>query len=147
MKQAATTASPKLTTGACACGAVQYRLSGDLRGVIACHCEECRRTSGHFVAATAVNKRNFELVEQRGLKWFQDKPGLRRGFCNECGSSLFFEDQDGDRISIAAGSLDDDLGLKTVAHIFAAEAGHYYAVVESGVPVTMDGSHAIQLPD
>ena len=38
-------------TGGCLCGGVRYVVEGALREVIACHCSQCRRTSGHFVAA------------------------------------------------------------------------------------------------
>ena len=39
-------------TSDCLCGVVRYEVRGPLRPVIACHCTQCRRTSGPFVAAT-----------------------------------------------------------------------------------------------
>lgn len=132
-------------TGGCVCGAVRYQVNGSLRPVIACHCEQCRRFSGHFVAATATRKIYFQWLNTNGLKWYSYQPGLRQGFCQECGSSLFFEDEQGERISIAAGSLDCPQGLKIAAHIFAAEAGDYY-LIDHSVPVALDGSHSVQLP-
>jgi hypothetical protein len=127
------------------CGQVRYSVQGELRDIICCHCEQCRRSSGHFVAATACRKENFRLLAQDTLKWYSAKAGLRRGFCAECGSSLFFEDLNGERISIAAGTLDRSDGLKIATHIFAAEAGGYYRI-DAGVPVSADGSHAVPLP-
>lgn len=132
-------------TGGCICGAVRYQVNGSLRPVIACHCEQCRRFSGHFVAATATRKNYFQLLNASGLKWYSYQSGLRQGFCQNCGSSLFFEDEQGERISIAAGSLDQPQGLNIAAHIFVAEAGDYYPIDHS-VPVAMDGSHSVQLP-
>ncbi len=41
-------------TGSCECGAVVFELSGKLRDVVACHCGQCRKTSGHYWAATSV---------------------------------------------------------------------------------------------
>ncbi|MDQ7071565.1 MAG: hypothetical protein Q9M48_12655 [Rhodobacterales bacterium] len=38
--------------GGCNCGRVTYRVRGPLRPVIACHCSQCRKASGYFVAAT-----------------------------------------------------------------------------------------------
>jgi hypothetical protein len=133
------------STGGCMCGQVRYAVQGRLRDIICCHCEQCRRSSGHFVAATACRKANFRLLSQDTLKWFSLKPGLRRGFCGACGSSLFFEDIDGERMSIAAGSLDAAAGLKVAAHIYAAEAGGYYRI-ESDVPVAAGGTHAVAMP-
>ena len=135
----------KPITGGCICGAVRYQVNGALRPVIACHCEQCRRFSGHFVAATATRKAYFQWLKVDGLKWYSYQSGLRQGFCQECGASLFFEDEQGERISIAAGSLDQPHDLKLVAHIFAAEAGDYYQF-DANVPISMDGTHWVQLP-
>ncbi|MDP8984982.1 MAG: GFA family protein [Pseudomonadota bacterium] len=132
-------------TGGCQCGRVRYAVRGKLRGVIACHCIQCRRTSGHFVAATACRRGTFTLVKDHTLKWYVAVPGFRRGFCNECGSSLFFEKEGDDRISIAAGSLDEPQGLKIEAHIFAGEAGDYYEI-DALVPVSRGGDHNVALP-
>ena len=41
-----------LHTGSCLCGSVRFRISGHLRGVVYCHCWQCRKQTGHFVAAT-----------------------------------------------------------------------------------------------
>lgn len=131
--------------GGCACGQVRYEVRGPLRDVIACHCIQCRRTSGHFVAATACRRPAFKLVKGETLKWYVAVPGFRRGFCSECGSSLFFEEETGERISIAAGSLDKPRGLKIAAHIFAREAGEYYEI-DPRAPVSQDGDHDVALP-
>jgi len=61
-------------------------------------------------AATACRRREFTLVKQQTLKWYVAVPGFRRGFCSECGSSLFFEQDGGERVSIAAGTLDKPQG-------------------------------------
>jgi hypothetical protein len=132
-------------TGGCQCGRVRYEVRGKLRDVIACHCFQCRRTSGHFVAATACRRGAFFLVKHDSLRWYVAVPGFRRGFCNECGSSLFFEEEGGERVSIAAGSLDKAQGLKIAAHIFAREAGDYYKI-DALVPVSQGGDHHVALP-
>ncbi len=133
-------------TGGCACGGVRYAVSGTLRAIIACHCEQCRRTSGHFVAATACRRAHFQLLRQDSLQWYSAVLGFRRGFCNVCGASLFFEETGGERVSIAAGSLDAPQGLHIAAHIYTAEAGDYYHL-EPDVPASPDGTHHVALPD
>ena len=135
----------QVISGGCLCGGVRYEVRGKLRDVIACHCIQCRRTSGHFVAATACRRRAFTLVKEGTLRWYVAVAGFRRGFCSECGSSLFFEETGGERVSIAAGSLDKPQGLKIAAHIFAREAGDYYEI-DSVVPVSQNGNHNVALP-
>lgn len=133
-------------SGGCLCGAVRYEVTGKLRNIIACHCVQCRRSSGHFVAATACRKVHFRLVQQEGLRWYSAVHGHRRGFCQVCGSSLFFEEVAGERMSIAAGSLDAPQGLTIAAHIFTSEAGDYYAI-DPQTPASPLGEHHVALPD
>ena len=117
-----------LLTGGCLCGGVRYRLSGEARGIINCFCNQCRKTSGHHVAATSVANTDFELLRQDTLKWFQSSPQARRGFCGDCGSSLFWRRQDGDMISIMAGTIDSPTGLATVENIFTQDMGDYHQI-------------------
>ncbi len=78
--------SPK--TGACLCGAVRYRITGPLRAVVACHCTQCRRTTGHFMAATAARRRDFKLLSQAELCWYVSSPEARRRRAAECARAL-----------------------------------------------------------
>ncbi|WP_282608157.1 GFA family protein [Pelagibius sp. Alg239-R121] len=114
--------------GGCICGAVRYRVSGQLADVIACHCRECRRMSGHYYAATAASQEAFEITETSGLAWFGSSKSSRRGFCRVCGSSLFFDHGPNEPVGIAAGSIDGKPTLKLAAHIYVDEAGDYYAI-------------------
>lgn len=113
-------------TGGCLCGAVRYRIDGPVRDVVACHCGQCRKTTGHFMAAVSVPQDRFEMTEARGLKWYRSSDIARRGFCGECGSTLFWLPDTGSHVSIAAGTLDDDSGLRLQGHIFTATKGGYY---------------------
>src|SRR3712207_4521999 len=105
-------------TGGCLCGAVRYEVRGSLRPVVDCHCTQCRRTSGHFAAFTATRSENLVLTESEGLRWYRSSETARRAFCEICGSSLLWERAPGERVSIAAGTLDAPTGLETVAHVF-----------------------------
>jgi len=128
-------------SGGCLCGGVRYRIDGECRDIICCHCENCRRTHGHFSAYTALRKTDLTLVASDTLQWFHDaSPDTWRGFCNRCGASLFWDMRDGaGRISVAAGSLDDSGRLKVVGHIHMAESGKYYRV-DDGLPCFDGGS-------
>jgi hypothetical protein len=116
---------------------VRYEVRGPLRDVLLCHCVECRRWSGHVFAATAARREHLVLLEDRGLRWIVS-PGsesdARRGFCGECGSSLFWDAPARDTISIAAGSLDEPTGLRSVGHVYVSQAGDYYELLEDGLP-------------
>ena len=120
-------------TGGCLCGAVRYRVTGPLRPVVACHCGQCRRTSGHFAAFTACAAGDLVMESDRGLRWYRSSPEAERGFCGECGSNLFWKRVQGNAVSIAAGTLDGATGLSIGGHLFIADKGDYYAIAD-GVP-------------
>ncbi len=129
---------PANYTGGCLCGAVKYRVHGPLRPVIACHCEQCRRTSGHYVAATAARNEDFALIEDRGLEWYRSSARARRGFCRTCGSSLFWKPADKDRIHIMAGTLDQPTGLKSEMHIFVDQIADYHTLPAGVISLTSE---------
>ena len=66
----------------------------------------CRKTHGHIGAYTATPKTALRLTESRGLRWYASSAIARRGFCGECGSSLFWEPMAKDYVAVAAGTLD-----------------------------------------
>ena len=126
-----------MATGRCLCGAVRYEIRGTLRDVLICHCEECRRWHGHVSASTAARREDLVLLEQHGLRWIQSPrsdAGARRGFCGECGSSLFWDAPERPTVSIAAGTLDEPTGLRSAAHWYVSQAGDYYDLPADGLP-------------
>jgi hypothetical protein len=119
--------------GGCLCGAVRFELRGQLTSVTYCHCSMCRKWHGHIGAYAAVDLADLAFVDERGLKWYRSSPEVRRGFCGECGSSLFFEEQGRPKMAFCAGTLDEPTGLKSKAHIFVASKGDYYGLVDDGL--------------
>jgi hypothetical protein len=121
------------TLGRCLCGAVSYTVSGSLRPVIFCHCKMCRRTSGHYVAATACMLSQLTIEPSEHLRWYQSSSEAQRGFCGQCGSNLFWKPTSGAYVSIWAGTLADPTGLSGAEHIFVADKGDYYTL-DDGLP-------------
>ncbi len=117
-------------SGGCLCGGVRYRVDGPLHDVVACHCSQCRRTTGHFFASTGCSRSALTLEKAATLAWYDSSPGVRRGFCARCGSSLFWERSSSHGIAILAGTLDAPTGLRLVRHIYTADKGDYYAIAD-----------------
>lgn len=117
-----------IATGACLCGAVRYEVERPLRDVVVCHCEMCRKAHGHVGAYTAAPKSALHISETRALEWYASSPIARRGFCRDCGSTLFWQRTQSDMISIAAGTVDAPTGLRTSLQIHVDSAGDYYDV-------------------
>ena len=76
-------------TGGCQCGAVRFRIRGELGRPSICHCRMCQKAFGSFFGP---------LVSANGLRWTRGEPKrfassnlIRRGFCADCGTPLTYE--------------------------------------------------------
>ncbi len=118
--------------GSCLCGGVAYHVSGRVRGVVNCFCRQCRKTSGHHVAATRASWNSVELLSQETLAWYESSPGVRRGFCQRCGGNLFWDSGRNNEVSIMAGTLQTPTGLPTVANIHIEDASDYHELPTPG---------------
>ncbi len=106
-------------TGGCLCGAVRFvaTLKDDELGV--CHCGMCRKwAGGPFVTASSEQ---VTWEDDSHVATFTSSQWAERGFCDTCGSTLFYRLTAGGskgRTIIAAGSLDDLDGLRLTREIF-----------------------------
>ncbi|MEM5501261.1 GFA family protein [Ahrensia kielensis] len=123
-----------MAKGSCHCGAVSFDVSGELRKVIYCHCEQCRKQTGHFVAATSAADKDIDIHGGDNLTWYAASETAKRGFCSHCGSVLFWKSNGSDKTSIMAGSLEKPTGLVADRHIYVADKGDYYEICD-GLPV------------
>jgi hypothetical protein len=117
----------RTTSGRCLCGAVTYTVTGPLRDVTDCHCERCRRFTGHHMAASAAAVADLHIEDGGGRLTWHPVPGAAYGFCGTCGSSLFWRaDSDPGRMSVCAGTLDAPTGLTTVEAWWTSQASDYF---------------------
>lgn len=119
--------------GSCHCRAVSFEVSGELRKVIYCHCEQCRKQTGHFVAATSALNDHLTIHGEENLTWYAASDSAKRGFCSHCGSILFWRGNNSEKTSIMAGSFEKPSGLVADRHIYVADMGDYYEICD-GLP-------------
>ena len=117
-----------MKTGSCLCGDVRFELRGPLDGVIACHCTQCRKQTGHHWASTHTADADLRFVADSTLRWYRSSDRAQRGFCSRCGSSLFWKTDGSTVTSVCAGSIDGLTGLQVAGHIFVADQGDYYSL-------------------
>lgn len=118
-----------MKTGSCLCGAVAFEITGPMKDALACHCSQCRKMTGNYWTSSQMADADLKFNKQDGLKWFASSDFAKRGFCKECGSSLFWKQNDSNTISVCAGSIDGKTELKLDGHIFCDDAGDYYEIV------------------
>ena len=120
-------------SGSCLCGAVRFTARGPLRGVIYCHCTQCRKQTGHFYAATNVQTEDLTVTGADRVVWYAASSEAKRGFCGTCGSTLFWKATDYPYTSVLAGAFDGTTGLQGLRHDFVANKGDYYQITD-GLP-------------
>ena len=101
-------------SGHCLCGAVRFQTRGLLRDVIYCHCSQCRKGHGAAFASYASVPRDALriLSGESSIRAYASSATVKREFCSECGSTLFWSRSTGefaDWVSIALGTLDTPL--------------------------------------
>lgn len=112
---------PDLITGACLCEGVRFEVTPPTKWCAHCHCTMCRRAHGAGVVTWfGVTSERFRLVAGADLlKWYQSSADARRGFCGQCGSTLFFE---GARWTgethIARASVAGKIDREPTAHVY-----------------------------
>jgi len=122
--------------GSCLCGRVTVRVEGELeQQPEACHCVQCRKQSGHFLAAVNVRKRRLTVQGEENVRWYRSSEKVERGFCKTCGSVLFWApNMEGyEWIAVAMGLFDGPTGTRLGKHTFVADKGDYYDLSD-GVP-------------
>ena len=114
--------------GACLCGAVSLRISGEKSDIIHCHCSLCRKNSGTAYATNGfINTADFEIVSGDDcLTTFAFKPGRNRHFCTQCGSPVYSSnDQDPTRLRIRLGILTSDISERPISHNFVTSKANW----------------------
>lgn len=117
--------------GSCLCGAIKLHIDSLDRDVIICHCQQCRKQTGHVVAATRALDSKLTVIDRRidgeeCLTWYEASENAKRGFCKQCGSLLFWKLNGTEHTSIMAGCLESPTHLKTISHIYTEDKGDYY---------------------
>nr|WP_296104059.1 GFA family protein [uncultured Agrobacterium sp.] len=99
-------------TGGCQCGAIRFRVEGDLKDSSICHCRMCQKAFGAYYAPlVSVRGATFEWTRGEP-KRFRSSNHVKRGFCGDCGTPLTYEAPDG--MAIASGAFDDPSVLPPV---------------------------------
>jgi hypothetical protein len=106
-------------SGACLCGGVKFEID-EARSLTFCHCSNCRKLSGAHVASYVhVDADKYRLLAGDHLiQSFEAAPGSFRNFCRVCSSTVPGKAPYLTTVSVPAGLLDDDPGVRPKLHVF-----------------------------
>jgi hypothetical protein len=125
-------AEQPIGSGRCYCGAVVFRVEGPVGAPCICHCESCRRATGApFVAWGTVDSAHFH-IERGTLQHVKRSPGIERGFCAVCGTSLTYQESP-DKIDFVLAALNDSGRWPPVMHIWLQDKLPWI-VIADGLP-------------
>ena len=94
-------------TGGCQCGAIRFHATALRENPHVCYCRMCQKATGNLFAALVG-------VRHEHLTWTHGKPAefdssdlAARGFCPNCGTSLYYRSHGGPHVSISIGAFDE----------------------------------------
>jgi len=124
-----------MVKGECNCGTVSYEASGELFGVVICHCSICRRLTGSAgIAVVLVSNDGFAWTGGEGSINTWSKPGhdWQTWFCSIC-SSPVPGPNDEERMFIPAGSLTEGhQTLEVTHHIWVDSKANWDLIGDAG---------------
>ena len=117
--------------GTCLCGSVTLEVEGELEHAPeACHCSQCRKQSGHFLAGVNVRRDALTIHGAGSVTWYRSSEKVQRGFCSVCGSTLFWNPtiEGYEFTAVAMGLFELPTGVRLAKHTFVDDKGDYYDI-------------------
>ena len=120
-----------MITGNCLCGAVSWQVDKLVDGMSHCHCTMCRKAHAAPFATylfSTFDDFKWQSGEDKIVR-YESSPGFTRAFCSDCGS-VVPEGFLGEGVSIPAGCMNEDPGLKPDCHIFVAKKAPWHEITD-----------------
>jgi len=109
-------------TGSCLCGAVRWKLEARPLAVNACHCTDCKKTTGATnVVMLIANNDAFSFTGEIDIYRKRADSGRELDIkrCAKCGTRMFHHNLASNAlVFIAAGTLDDSSWAVPTSHIW-----------------------------
>jgi hypothetical protein len=120
--------------GSCFCAYVTYAIDVEPLYACHCHCHSCQQAAGApFVTWATFPAAAFRIAEGV-IAEYRSSPGVTRGFCAQCGTSLTYtnEDRPGE-IDITVASLAEPQRIVPRSHIWVENKAPWL-VIDDGLP-------------
>ncbi len=122
-------------TGGCFCREVRIEVQDPEKFACLCHCQSCQRAAGAPVVAWATYARDSFSVTSGEMHWHESSPGVLRGICANCGTSLTYENKKRPgEIDLTLNCLDDPTQPELKAHIWTRDK-QPWLLIDDGLPV------------
>ncbi|MGQ0558566.1 MAG: GFA family protein [Sphingosinicella sp.] len=111
-----------MASGRCHCGAIGFEAEGEPAYHAICHCADCRHHAGAPMVAWAAFPAAAVTVRGEPRTYSSSEHG-RRLFCGDCGTSLFYTNEQAlpGLFDIQSATFDDPSELAPAIHVQTAE--------------------------
>jgi hypothetical protein len=121
---------PRMTSGACLCGAIEYEVDGPFRDLIHCHCSMCRKHHGAPFGTYAVAPNagfRWKRGEAEVVELKSSSSGVRR-FCKTCSAKAPTIGKT--MVAIPAGNLIGPIEAASVYHVFVGSKAPWHVIAD-----------------
>jgi hypothetical protein len=127
--------------GTCLCGAVRVAAKPKSNSIGACHCTMCRKWGGGpFLAVECESEVDFEGAEH--ISTFSSSEWAERGFCQKCGTHLFYRLKQEGHFAIPVGLFDGADQWQLTEQIFIEQKPSFYSFAEKTKNLTGEEAFA-----
>ena len=111
--------------GSCLCGATRIFVSKMSKNIGGCHCQMCRKWGGGPLLAVDCGS-NVLFEGEENITIFNSSQWAERGFCNQCGTHLFYRFKQNNQYFIPVGLFEQPQDFVFDSQIFIDEKPEYY---------------------
>ena len=121
--------------GGCLCGNIRYRIERKHLNAMHCYCGMCRKAHGTALSTHLVARPDqVSWLNDHARHVYASSPDAYREFCPVCGTHILVHGQTGDgTLAIPAGTLDEDVPVTILGHMFTADRVGWYEI-RDGLP-------------
>ncbi|MBP8227595.1 MAG: GFA family protein [Pararheinheimera sp.] len=134
--------TPGAIHGHCLCGKVNIKATGVALSAGACHCQYCRRWSGGPLFTLDCGT-EVKLDGACFISAFHSSEWAERGFCNNCGTHLFYRLKQNGRYFIPVGLFGPLKDLVFDHQIFIEQKPDWYCFANKTSELTGDEIFAL----
>ncbi len=111
--------------GSCLCGETQITVKDISKSVGACHCEMCRKWGGGPLMAVDCGS-EVSFLGEENISVYNSSDWADRGFCNQCGTHLFYRLKESKQYIMPVGLFDNDKNFVFDHQIFIEKKPSFY---------------------
>ncbi|MBU2923467.1 GFA family protein [Colwellia sp. 4_MG-2023] len=121
----------------CLCGAVTITVKEVDPKFTVCHCQSCRTWGGGPFFAVKCGT-NVKIEGEDKIKMYESSSWASRGFCNECGTHLFYKFKATGEYNMPVGMFHNLKGLEMDMQYFSDMRPNYYCFSNATKEMTTD---------